>query len=103
MTGEQSIWKISYSARAGKSALKLPVKAKMQLDLLVKEMETCGPYRKNWPHYSQLGKKPGVPENAHHCHIKSGRPTYVVCWQIEDKKLKIIEIFYVGTHEGTPY
>lgn len=75
----------------------------MQLDLLAKQLETQGPYRKDWPLYGPLGKGSGVPENAYHCHIQSGRPTYVVCWLVEDKKLKIIEIFYVGTHENSPY
>lgn len=55
------------------------MKAKAQLDLLAKELEACGPYRKNWPHYGPLKKGPHVPENAFHCHIDSGRPTYVVC------------------------
>ena len=103
MTSELSTWTISYSNKAKKSALKLPVKVKMQANLLAKEMETRGPYRKNWPHYGPLSKGSGIPENAYHCHIKGGKPTYVVCWKIEDKKLRIIEIFYVGTHENTPY
>jgi mRNA-degrading endonuclease RelE of RelBE toxin-antitoxin system len=103
MAPEPSTWTISYSNKAKKSALKLPVKVKVQLDLLAKEMETCGPYRENWTQYGPLGKGPGVPENAYHCHIKSGHPTYVVCWQVEDKKLRIVEIFYVSTHENTPY
>jgi len=100
---EYCFWKISYSNRAKKAALKLPVRAKAQLDVLAKELETCGPYRKNWPHYGPLKKAPQIPENAYHCHISSGRPTYVVCWQVEDRTLKIIEIFYVGTHENSPY
>jgi len=103
MAGESTAWKIYYSNKAKKSALSLPVKAKIQLDLLAKEMQECGPYRKNWPHYGPLKKGPDVPKNAFHCHISSGRPTYVVCWIVEDKKLKIVEIFYVGSHENSPY
>ncbi len=96
-------WDVSYSNKAKKEALKLPPKVKFQLDVLAKEMETQGPYRKDWPHYGPLGKGSKVPENAYHCHVKSGKPTYVACWRIEDKKLKMIEIFYVGTHENSPY
>jgi hypothetical protein len=47
MAGESTAWKIYYSNKAKKSALSLPVKAKIQLDLLAKEMQECGPYRKN--------------------------------------------------------
>jgi hypothetical protein len=52
---------------------------------------------------SALKKDKRIPDNSYHCHIKSGRPTYVVCWRVENKKVKIVEIFYVGTHENTPY
>jgi hypothetical protein len=103
MTSECLNWSVFYSKRSKKAAMSLPVKAKVQLDLLAKELEIRGPYRRNWPHYGPLKKGLNVPENAHHCHIWSGRPTYVVCWLIEDKKLRIIEIFYVGTHENSPY
>lgn len=42
------------------------------------------------PHFSALGGK-------------GGKPTYVACWYIKDKKVKIVEIYYVGTHEKAPY
>jgi hypothetical protein len=44
------------------------------------------------------GLKAGV-----HCHLRKGRPTYVACWRIIDKKTKQIEVYYVGSHEGAPY
>jgi hypothetical protein len=59
--------------------------------------------RKNWPNFGPLYKQKGVPDNAYHCHLKQGRPTYVACWKIEDKKVKIVEVYYVGTHENAPY
>jgi hypothetical protein len=74
-----------------------------QIALLSKEIEVRGPLRSNWPHFSPLAKGKGVPENSYHCHIKSGKPTYVACWYIENKKIKIVEIYYVGTHEKAPY
>jgi hypothetical protein len=39
----------------------------------------------------------------YHCHIKKGRPTYVVVWQVTDREIKIVEVKYVGTHEGADY
>ena len=38
-----------------------------------------------------------------HCHLQKGRPTYVCCWEVINKKRKIIEVYYVGTHEKAPY
>ena len=67
------------------------------LNLLVVEMIREGPYRANWSNYGVLS------ENELHCHLKRGRPTYVACWRVLDKKNKLIEVYYVGTHEGAPY
>ncbi len=39
----------------------------------------------------------------HHCHLKKGHPTYVVCWRVTSKQLKTVEVYYVGTHEKAPY
>jgi hypothetical protein len=38
-----------------------------------------------------------------HCHLIKGRPTYVACWEVKDPKNKILEVYYVGTHEKAPY
>lgn len=65
--------------------------------LLTGEMEREGPYRKNWPNYGPLAG------NDFHCHLKKGRPTYVACWRVLDREKKIIEVYYVGTHENAPY
>ena len=56
-----------------------------------------GTVRGNWPNYSKLGPK------DHHCHIKKGRPTYVVCWRVVDDLIQIVEVYYAGTHEKAPY
>ena len=34
---------------------------------------------------------------------KRGRPTYVAVWEVTDKKIKIVEVTYVGTREKAPY
>ncbi len=103
MDSNSVVWEIYYTNKIRKCIEKLPPAARSQAAFLIKEMEIHGPYQKSWPHYSPLSKKPGILEGSHHCHIKSGRPTYVVCWRIADKKFKKIEVFYVGTHEGAPY
>lgn len=96
-------WRVTISSRADKDKNRLPTVIQDQLALLVKEMELVGPIRKDWKNFSLLKKKPGVPENAFHCHLKKGRPTYVACWWIVSKNERRIEVYYVGTHENAPY
>jgi hypothetical protein len=64
---------------------------------LLRDIELYGPVRGDWPNYGKLGK------GRHHCHIKKGKPTYVAVWEEKDKKIKLIEVTYVGTHERAPY
>jgi len=96
-------WRVEYSPSAKRQKKRLPEKIKPRLASLTWDLERHGPAQPQWMNYSKLTKGKNVPPNAHHCHIKSGHPTYVVCWQVIDKTIKIIEIFYVGTHENTPY
>lgn len=97
------VWRVYLTNGADKQKKKLNLHIQMMLDLLVKELETLGPIRKNWSHFSPLKKGKNIPVNSYHCHIKSGRPTYVVCWQVTNKVIQIIEVYYVGTHENAPY
>ena len=103
MTQLNKKWEVGYSSSAGKQKKDLPGKIQDLLDTLAKEIEFSGPIRKNWPNFGPLYKTKRVPKDSYHCHLKKGKPTYVACWCIEDKKVKIIEIFYVGTHEKAPY
>lgn len=105
-SGNTGNWFVNFSKDAKKQVLRLrkeqpAVYAKVAV--LAKEIETCGPVRKNWKNFGPLFKGKGIPENSYHCHIKSGRPTYVACWCVEDKKVNIVEVYYVGTHEKAPY
>ena len=90
-------WEVNVSRKVLKGLSKLPQTVKKQLFLLMKEIEVSGPIRGNWTNYSKLGT------NRHHCHIKKGRPTYVAVWEEYDKKIKLVEIIYAGTHEKAPY
>ncbi len=90
-----SIWKVGFSRKASgqmeEFKKKLPKIRKLVLTL-VKDIEKNGPYRTNWRKYGPLEHGKRIPENSHHCHIKNGRPTYVACWSIENKKVKIISM-----------
>ena len=91
-----SYWtvELNHSARKGKD--KLPKNVIKSLSLLLEELKLFGPVRSDWKNYQRLS------EISYHCHIKSGRPTYVVCWTA-NKKTRQIEVYYVGTHENAPY
>jgi hypothetical protein len=99
-------WKVEFSVKASRSieTLEKPNPKIYALALaLIKDIALNGPFRSNWPSYGKLSKQRCVPENSHHCHIKDGRPTFVACWRVLDKKIKIVEVYYVGTHESAPY
>lgn len=85
------------ASKAHKQRDKLTDKIRALLDLLAGEMELNGPIRRNWKNFSRLA------EDDYHCHLKKGRPTYVACWRLVNKKIQIIEVYYVGTHENAPY
>ena len=90
-------WQVIYNRKLFKKQ-HLPKTVAAAAELLIAEIEKCGPVRGNWQNYSKL------PGNRHHCHIKKGRPTYVAVWEEIDKnKVKLVEIIYVGTHEKAPY
>lgn len=97
-----SDWIVTFSREAGKQYNKLLRNGSKPsindtIDLLVQDIQKRGEEQPSWPHFGPLGK------NHFHCHLRKGRPTYVACWKIIDKKTKKIEVYYVGTHEGAPY
>ena len=90
-------WQVEYTSKAVKQLKKLPIGIKDVVLTLIMDITEKGPIRGEWPNFSKLGP------NECHCHLKKGRPTYVACWRVLDKKNKIIEVYYVGTHEKAPY
>ncbi|MCL2721270.1 MAG: hypothetical protein FWD47_08025 [Treponema sp.] len=90
-------WQVLCNRKKFKKS-RLPKIVAATMELLIAEIEQCGPVRGNWPNYGKL------PNNRHHCHIKKGKPTYVAVWEdIGKQKIKLVEIIYVGTHEKAPY
>ncbi len=76
------------------------------LQALMKDIECFGPTlgqnSKHWRNFGPI-KGHGIPAGSYHCHLKKGKPTYVACWSEVDKKITIVEVNYVGTHEKAPY
>lgn len=99
---EKQFWVVEHIGQA-KRALKdisnhLSANARKSYALLLGELRSLGPQRHTWPNFSKMNGK----NDEYHCHIEKGRPTYVACWRANKKK-KIIEVYYVGTHEKAPY
>ena len=90
-------WTVTYSNKASKQYNKLPVIVQDRLDALTAEISCLGPVRGNWKNYSRL------TGNLHHCHIKTGRPTYVAVWEEIAGEVNLVEVNYVGSHEKAPY
>lgn len=90
-------WTITLGRKVEKQLGTLPKGVLQTFKYLVKEIQVLGPIRGNWSNYGLLAGE------RHHCHIKKGRPTYVVVWEIVNKKERHIEVIYVGTHERAPY
>lgn len=90
-------WNVKFSTKLCKSIAEFPDHVKIKMFALLKNLEVKGPHQYDWPNYSKLG------DDEYHCHIKKGRPTYVVCWRVLDKKQRLIEVYYAGTHEKAPY
>lgn len=94
-------WTVDSSKAADKQAAKLTQNVLLRLYLLFEDLVDKGPAVTTWPNYGKLKSNKGVDKR--HCHLQKGKPTYVCCWEVIDKKHKIIEVYYVGTHEKAPY
>ena len=90
-------WQVTLSTRAEKQVERLSVNIKTRLFYLLAEIEQSGPVRGNWPNYGKLD------DTRHHCHIRKGKPCFVAVWEVTDKKINLVEVKYVGTHEKAPY
>lgn len=93
-------WSVEFTARARKGANKLPPLIRERLMAVVQALKHTGPIQPGMPHF---GKLKNQPRSVYHCHLNRGRPTYVAVWEVKDKKIKLIEVTYAGTHEKAPY
>ena len=90
-------WTIRIPKRVAKQVGRLPRIVTEAVAELVAELEIDGPVRRAWPNYGKIAGKP----DCHHCHVRKGRPTYVVVWRVIEAET--LEVLYVGTHEGADY
>ena len=87
-------WTVKFTAKAKKQTDKLPKRERDILITLTRDLQLSGAVLPDWPNYSKLGG------NRYHCHLSY---KWVACWTIENKEIKLIEIYYVGSRENAPY
>jgi mRNA-degrading endonuclease RelE of RelBE toxin-antitoxin system len=86
-------YRVRIRKRIVRSLEKLPKKVQKILYLLIADLESDGPIRKDWPNFSTLGK------GRYHCHLTR---RYVACWTCRKGEV-VIEVYYVGSREKAPY
>lgn len=87
-------WSVSFSSKAAKQMRKLARREQETMALLLRDLSARGPVLHNWPNYSKLGGA------RYHCHLSY---KWVACWELKDKELRLIEIYYTGSRENAPY
>ena len=98
---EETPWKVSFTSRAEKQKEKLPDAMKARLLVLAMELKLEGPIQKEWKNFGKL--MGSQKKEVYHCHLNSGRPTYVVIWEVKDRTAQVIKIVYNDTHEKANY
>lgn len=93
-------WSIYAGSKVKKQIKKLAQDVKELYEALEADLRTNGPIV-NWPSF-QKNKGTGKID-CYHCHLAKGNPTFVAMWRVLDKKLKRLEMRYVGTHENVDY
>jgi hypothetical protein len=92
-------WDVTFTNKCTKQAGSLSTDLRDRLFALVLEIQKLGPTRAAWPNFGKI--KGG--RDCYHCHLKKGKPTYVVVWKVTDKRNRQAEVRYVGTHENADY
>lgn len=96
-------WHVQMTFKTEKTivdARKTPIDVKAAAIILMNDLRMFGP-AVDWPNYGKL-KNQGIGIDRRHCHLQKGRPTWVACWEVHSKH-RLIEVYYVGTHEKAPY
>ncbi|MDR2819916.1 MAG: cytotoxic translational repressor of toxin-antitoxin stability system [Desulfovibrio sp.] len=98
---EETPWKGNFTSSAEKQKGKLPTRIRERLLALVLELKLEGPIQREWKHFGKLeGSK---NKDVYHCHLNSGRPVYVVIWEVKNQEAQIMKIVYDDTHENANY
>jgi len=89
------MWEVKCKTKLERKIKKLPEPIRLQYQALVKDLKAKGfnPGKK-WKNFSWL------EGNKYHCHLTY---RYVACWEVLDEKIQLMEVYYVGSREKSPY
>ena len=90
-------WTVTIPKRVAKQAQGLPAAVRDAVRQLLLDIRESGPVQPRWPNFGKIVGK----SDCHHCHVRKGRPTYVVVWRVTAENT--VEVSYAGTHEGANY
>lgn len=90
------MWQVQIKPKLVRKIKTLPQPIQTATRALVEDLKKNGHYPGDkWHNYSTLEKK-----DEHHCHLTY---RYVACWRVLNKKIEIMEVYYVGSRENAPY
>ena len=99
------LWTVELTSRAKKQLRRLEKEQKEVFEIyqfFERDLMINGPALSTWPNYTkERGCGKGIDKR--HCHLKKGKPTWVACYEVINKKVRLLEVYYVGTHEKAPY
>ena len=95
-------WTVNETKGVKKQLKKLPVRIREAYDLLIADLKLMGPEVSHWYHYGKLIGRKKDPQR-YHCHLNKGTPRFVAIWEVRDQTVTILEMSYVGSHEGANY
>ncbi len=87
------VYEVRVKKKVARGLTKLPASVQKLFFLLLADLQSEGPIQKSWRNFSPLGK------DRYHCHLNH---RYVACWTCRDNDI-VIEVYYVGSREKTPY
>ncbi len=88
------MWTVKIKRKLERKIAALPDVVQNLFADLKLDLEHGGPEQPSWPNYSKLGGE------KYHCHLNY---RYVACWELDDDKNLILEVYYVGSRESAPY
>jgi hypothetical protein len=97
---ERQIWTVEAFAKVRRQVATLPPDIAALYRALTEDLVDKGPVQSDWPNYGKLENQKG---DVYHCHLKNGRPTWVAVWKVKNKRIRLMEVTYAGTHENAPY
>ncbi|MHC1712011.1 MAG: cytotoxic translational repressor of toxin-antitoxin stability system [Solidesulfovibrio sp.] len=94
----RTLWTVKQTSKAKKGEEQLPERLKIVSRAVKRSLQATG----KAAGFCNFGPLKQLGNNFYHCHINTGKPTYVMVWKL-DKQIKTIILTYIGPHGSAPY